>query len=703
MTPALSVRDLTVSFKGRGGTWITAVDGLSFDLERGEVLGLVGESGSGKSTVGLAAMGLHDPARTRVSGSVLVGGTEVAGAPESAVRALRGARIAMVFQDALAALSPFHTVGAQLAEAYRVHAPAGAGRRADAKEKALAVLERVGIPAARARDYPHRFSGGMRQRVMIAMALINSPDVLVADEPTTALDARVQRQVLGLLAELQEESGTAVLLITHDVGVVAQTCDRMLVMRGGRGLEEGPTRTLLNDAAHPYTRALIGAAPTLNTVPGTRLPTVDDPAPAAGGKEVSAAAAGRLVAESGGAGQTPAGGGRVALRGVSAVAAEGVAAAGAGRELSAATAGRTEAESGGAGQRVAGHRRAAVRGLSAVAAEGTARAGAGKGVSAGAEGAACAGAGKEVSAATVGRPAVESGGAGQRVAGHRRAAVRGLSAVAAEGTAPAGAGPGAAWPLAEVVDLRVEFGGRRRLWGGRGAVQAVRGVSLRIGAGETLGLVGESGSGKSTTARVLAGLQRPTSGAVRFDGRDISRAAAGTRLRRELSRDVQLVFQDPYASLNPRRTVEEIVTTPLRVHTALGREERRARAVELLEQVGLQAAHLGRYPHEFSGGQRQRIGIARALALRPRLVIADEPVSALDVSVQAQVLNLLMDLRDELGLSLLFVSHDLAVVRHFCDRVAVMRAGAVVESGPRDEVFGDPKAPYTRELLAATM
>ncbi|MFC5148522.1 dipeptide ABC transporter ATP-binding protein [Streptomyces aureoversilis] len=664
MTPVLSIRDLTVSFRGRDGAEAVAVDGLSFDLERGEVLGLVGESGSGKSTVGLAAMGLHDPARTRVSGSVLVGGTEVVGAPESAVRALRGARIAMVFQDALAALSPFHTVGAQLAEAYRVHAPAGGGRRADAKEKALAVLERVGIPAARARDYPHRFSGGMRQRVMIAMALINSPDVLIADEPTTALDARVQRQVLGLLAELQEESGTAVLLVTHDVGVVAQTCDRMLVMRGGRGLEEGPTRKLLNDAAHPYTRALIGAAPTLNTAPGTRLPTVDDPAPAAAGdggagQAVSAATASRPVVESGGAERSPAGHRRAAPQGLIAVAAEGGAAAGAGQERSAATVSRAAVEAGGAGQKSAGHRQAAARGLGAVAAGGTA----------------AAGAGREPSAATAGCSAVEAGGA-------RPASTR---------------------PLAEVVDLRVEFGGRRGLRRGRGAVQAVRGVSLRIGAGETLGLVGESGSGKSTTARVLAGLQRPTSGAVRFDGRDISRAAADTRLRRELSRDVQLVFQDPYASLNPRRTVEEIVTTPLRVHTALGREERRARAAELLEQVGLRAAHLGRYPHEFSGGQRQRIGIARALAPRPRLVVADEPVSALDVSVQAQVLNLLMDLRDELGLSLLFVSHDLAVVRHFCDRVAVMRAGAVVESGPRDEVFGDPKAPYTRELLAATM
>ncbi|WKK22673.1 ABC transporter ATP-binding protein [Streptomyces olivoreticuli] len=545
----LDVRDLTVSFTGRGAT-VTAVDNVSFGLDRGEVLGLVGESGSGKSTVGLAAMGLHDAARTTVTGSITVGGTEIVGTPDSALRKLRGARIAMVFQDALAALSPFHTVGAQLAEAYRLHAGTG---RAEARERAATMLDRVGIPAARARDYPHQFSGGMRQRVMIAMALINAPDVLIADEPTTALDARVQRQVLSLMSELAQESGTAVLLITHDVGVVAEMCDRMLVMRGGRDIESGPTRKLLTDASHPYTRALIGAAPTLSTVPGSRLPTVDDPEPD-----------------------------------------------------------RT---------------------------------------------------------------------------------VRGTERASGEGAV-----------LAEVTDLTVEFPGRRSLWGRRAQpVAAVRGVGLRVRRGETLGLVGESGSGKSTTARVLAGLQRPTTGSVRFDGRDIGRASVDTALRRELSRDVQLVFQDPYASLNPRRTVEEIVTLPLRVHTTLDAAARRERAAELLGQVGLDAAHLSRYPHEFSGGQRQRIGIARALAPRPRLIIADEPVSALDVSVQAQVLNLLMDLRDELGLSLLFVSHDLAVVRHFCDRVAVMRAGTVVESGPRDEVFDDPKADYTRELLAATM
>ncbi|MET9647393.1 dipeptide ABC transporter ATP-binding protein [Streptomyces syringium] len=707
MTPVLRVRDLTVSFSGSDAA-VTAVDGLSFDLARGEVLGLVGESGSGKSTVGLAAMGLHDAARTSVGGSITVGGVEVVGAPDARLRGLRGARIAMVFQDALASLSPFHSVGEQLAEAYRVHSGAG---RAAARARAADMLDRVGIPAARARDYPHQFSGGMRQRVMIGMALINAPDVLIADEPTTALDARVQRQVLSLLAELRQESGTAVLLITHDVGVVAETCDRMLVMRDGHLIEEGPTGRLLTAAEHPYTRALIGAAPTLTSTPGTRLPTVPLPLPGGG-----VAAASRPAAVSGGAGQGAglAGHRRSAPPGRGAVAAgtaaedavsEPLDAARAGVAFSAATASRSAAVSGGAGQGagLAGHRRSASPGPGVVAA-GTA--------AEDAEPLDVARAGASLSAATASRsalpgPGVVAAGTAVEDAEPLDVARAGASPSAATASRSAPPGPGgvaAEGPLAEVVDLHVEFGVRRGPWGRRGEpVRAVRGVGLRIEPGETLGLVGESGSGKSTTARVLAGLQRPTAGDVRFDGRDIARAAVDPRLRRELSRDVQLVFQDPYASLNPRRTVEEIVTTGLRIHTDLDAAARRARAVELLEQVGLDPAHLTRYPHEFSGGQRQRIGIARALAPRPRLIIADEPVSALDVSVQAQVLNLLMDLRDELGLSLLFVSHDLAVVRHFCDRVAVMRAGVVVESGPRDEVFDAPKAVYTRELLAATM
>ncbi|MFC0849197.1 dipeptide ABC transporter ATP-binding protein [Streptomyces noboritoensis] len=549
MSAVLRIRDLSVSFTGSRGALVRAVEGVSLEVAAGEVLGLVGESGSGKSTVGLAALGLHDPARTRIEGSVEVAGTEVVGAPESRLRGLRGSRIAMVFQDALAALSPFHTVGAQLAEAYRVHHKGAS--RAEGRERAAAMLERVGIAAARAGDYPHQFSGGMRQRVMIAAALVNAPDVVVADEPTTALDARVQRQVLDLLAELGRENGTAVLFVSHDMGVVGDFTDRTAVMRNGRVVEEGTTARLLTDASHPYTRALTGAAPTLATVPGSRLATVDEPAPV-----------------------TP--------------------------------------------------------------------------------------------------------------------------------PRPAAAPVASVVPLAELAGIRVEFPGRRGLSVRRPEpVVAVRDVSLRIEPGRTLGLVGESGSGKSTTARVLAGLQRPTAGTVRFDGRDVSDAARDTALRRELSRDVQLVFQDPYASLNPRRTVEEIVTTPLRAHTRMDRDERRERAAGLLKQVGLAEDRLDRYPHEFSGGQRQRIGIARALAVRPRLVIADEPVSALDVSVQAQVLNLLMDLRDELGLSLLFVSHDLAVVRHVCDEVAVMRGGVLVESGERDRVFEEPSSEYTKELLAA--
>ncbi|MDY0810097.1 ABC transporter ATP-binding protein [Kitasatospora purpeofusca] len=547
--PVLSVRDLSVSFADpRGGEPVHAVRGLSFDLARGEVLGLVGESGSGKSATGLAVLGLHDPRTTTVTGSVRLDGQELVGAGEQVLRRVRGGRIALVFQDALTSLSPFHTVGAQLAEMYRLHHP-GAGR-AEARRKAAGMLDRVGIPAARTNDHPHRFSGGMRQRVMIAMALLNTPDVLIADEPTTALDARVQDQVLELLGELQREHGTAVLLVSHDLGVVAGSTDRTLVLRGGREVETAPTPALLAAPREPYTRALVGAALTLDSVPGTPLPTVDDPSPAP-----------RALPRSG-------------------------------------------------------------------------------------------------------------------------------------PTSAAGR-----W-LVEVEDLSVHFPGRRRFPGTRSEpVRAVEGLGLRIAPGETLGLVGESGSGKSTTSRVLAGLQPATGGTVRYDGLDATRPDRA--LRRRLGKEVQLVFQDPYASLNPRRTVAQTLETPLRLHTALGAGERRQRSAELLEQVGLPAGRLDRYPHEFSGGQRQRIGIARALAAEPRLIIADEPVSALDVSVQAQVLNLLMELRERLGVAFLFVSHDLAVVRHFCDRVAVMHRGRLVESTDRDRLFAAPHTDYTRELLAA--
>ncbi|MFD0274880.1 dipeptide ABC transporter ATP-binding protein [Kitasatospora sp. NPDC127111] len=589
MTPVLSIRDLSVTFADpRGGAPVPAVRNLSFDLARGEVLGLVGESGSGKSATGLAVLGLHDPRTTTVTGSIRLGATtpgagggnggksrnsrdrgdggrgrggrgggaapegadqeglELVGAGESVLREVRGGRIALVFQDALTSLSPFHGVGEQLAEMYRLHHPRAG--RTEARRRAAAMLDRVGIPAARLRDHPHQFSGGMRQRVMIAMALMNDPDVLIADEPTTALDARVQRHVLELLAELQREHGTAVLLISHDLGVVAGTTDRTLVLRGGEQVESAPTASLLAAPQQPYTRALVGAALTLETVPGTPLPTVDDPSPP-------------LILP-----------------------------------------GRT-----------------------------------------------------------------------------RRATDR--------------------W-LVELEDLTVTFPGTRNLRGRRREpVRAVEGLSLRIAPGETLGLVGESGSGKSTTSRVLARLQPATAGRLRYDGVDAT--TPDRALRRRLGKEIQLVFQDPYAALNPRRTVAQTLDTPLRLHTGLSAGERRERSAELLERVGLPAAHLDRYPHEFSGGQRQRIGIARALAPEPRLIVADEPVSALDVSVQAQVLNLLMELRERLGIAFLFVSHDLAVVRHFCDRVAVMHRGRLVESTDRDRLFAAPHTDYTRELLAA--
>ncbi|MFJ9695281.1 dipeptide ABC transporter ATP-binding protein [Kitasatospora sp. NPDC101183] len=549
--PVLSVRDLTVAFADpRGGAPVTAVRGVSFDLAPGEVLGLVGESGSGKSTVGLAVLGLHDPRTTTVTGSIRLGGRELTGAPESELREVRGGRAALVFQDALTSLSPFHGVGAQLAEMYRLHHPRAS--RAEARRRAAEMLDRVGIAAARAGDHPHRFSGGMRQRVMIAMALMNDPQVLIADEPTTALDARVQSQVLDLLDELRREHGTAVLLVSHDLGVVAGRTDRTLVLRGGSEVESAPTAELLAAPREPYTRALVGAALRMDSVPGSALPTVDDPSPTA----------------------------RFRVR-----------------------------------------------------------------------------------EAPVGRP------------------------------------EGGRW-LVEVENLTVHFPGRRRLPSLRAEpVRAVDGVGLRIAPGETLGLVGESGSGKSTTARVLAGLQAPTGGRVRYDGLDATRP--DRELRRRLSREIQLVFQDPYASLNPRRTVGGTLDTPLRLHTPLDAAGRRERAAELLEQVGLSPDHLDRHPHEFSGGQRQRIGIARALAAEPRLIIADEPVSALDVSVQAQVLNLLMELRERLGVAFLFVSHDLAVVRHFCDRVAVMHRGRLVETADRDRLFAAPHTDYTRGLLAA--
>ncbi|MFZ3472719.1 dipeptide ABC transporter ATP-binding protein [Streptomyces sp. 4.24] len=529
----VEVTGLVVDFPvGGPGEFVRAVDGISFTLEQGRALGLVGESGSGKSTVAAALLGLHQGTGARLGGSVRVGGTEVGSASPAELRALRGAVAAMVFQDPLSSLDPYYAIGDQIAEVYRIHADVS--RRA-ARARAVEVLDRVGIPDAvrRSRARPHEFSGGMRQRALIAMALACEPRLLIADEPTTALDVTVQAQILDLLHGLREERGLGLLLVTHDVGVAAESVDELLVMRDGSAVERGPVGSVLSAPADPYTRALLAAVPRL-----------DVPRPA--------------------------------------------------------------------------------------------------------------------------RPGAEPG-----------------PGAAAE--APAGEAPAGEAPVVEAFSLRKEFGrGKRR-------VAAVDGVSLAVRAGETLGIVGESGSGKSTLGRMLVGLLEPGSGQVRHAGREVAGVAAG----------VQMVFQDPVSSLNPRRSIGESIADPLRAAGEREESAIRARVGELLVRVGLEEAHYDRYPHEFSGGQRQRVGIARALAPRPRLIVCDEPVSALDVTTQAQVTALLAELQRELGIALVFIAHDLAVVRQVSDRVAVMRGGAIVEEGPVDEVYDRPAHAYTRQLLAA--
>ncbi|PVE09885.1 dipeptide ABC transporter ATP-binding protein [Streptomyces scopuliridis] len=530
----IHVEDLTVDFPagepGGAGT-VRAVDGLSFTLTAGRAIGLVGESGSGKSTVASALLGLHRGTGARVGGTVRVGGTDVGAASERELRALRGAVAAMVFQDPLSSLDPYYAVGDQIAEVYRVHTDAT--RRA-ARARAVEVLDRVGIPdaARRAGARPHEFSGGMRQRALIAMALACEPRLLIADEPTTALDVTVQAQILDLLHDLRHETGMGLLLVTHDVGVAAESVDEVLVMRHGREVERGPVAEVLGAPRDTYTRTLLAAVPRVDTPLG---------APRTG--------------------------------------------------------------------------------------------------------------------------------------------------AAASSPGPAGEA------LLEAVGLRREF---RR---GRRTVTAVDGVSLTVHPGETLGIVGESGSGKTTLGRMLVRLLDPSAGGLRYRGTEI--ATASEKELRPYRRELQMVFQDPVASLNPRRSVGESVADPLRAAGVLDERRLVARVRELLDRVGLDPDRYDRYPHEFSGGQRQRVGIARALAAEPRLIVCDEPVSALDVTTQAQVTALLAELQRELGLALVFIAHDLAVVRQVSDRVAVMRGGRIVEQGTVEEVYGTPSEAYTKQLLAA--
>ncbi|BCL26922.1 dipeptide ABC transporter ATP-binding protein [Streptomyces aurantiacus] len=650
----LEVADLGVTFSTETGD-VPAVRGVSLRVRPGETLALVGESGSGKSTVALAAMGLL-PGNARASGRISVDGTDVVGATETKLSGLRGHTVSMVFQEPATALDPLTRVGAQIAEVVRNHRPLSAK---EAAREAVALLRRVGIPDAerRASAYPFQLSGGQRQRVVIAMAIANAPSLLIADEPTTALDVTVQAEILDLLRGLTADSGTAVLLVTHNMGVVADFADRVAVMLEGEIVETGPVEAVLLRPTHEYTRRLLEAVPRLavaepRTGAGTGAGT--------GGAPASTPTPTESGAETGAETGTDAGTGT-----------EAGTDAGTGTEADA----RARADAG------------AGTGAEAVAAGGG-------GVRSGV----AVGGGGEGRAGREADPAVKVAGrsvdAARPIAPPVALAGRAAAGASADSPADGTAGAPADTPVVDLRDVSVRFGRGRR------GVEALQGVSFTVRAGETLGLVGESGSGKSTAARVALGLVRPTSGAVSLFGTDLGRARG--RGRRALLAGVGVVLQDPVASLDARMSVAECVAEPLRVHRrGMPTAERRARVADVLERVRLSRELASRGPRELSGGQRQRVSLARALVLEPRLLVADEPTSALDVSVQRTVLDVIAELQAELGFACLFVSHDLAVVQRFAQHVVVLRAGRVEERGTTATTLTHPETEYTRGLIAA--
>lgn len=601
MSPLLEVTDLAVTFP-TGGDPVTAVRGISYRIEPGEVVAMVGESGSGKSVSAMAAIGLL-PEYAQVRGSVRLHDTELVGLGDDAMSRFRGKTVGMVFQDPMSALTPVYTVGDQIAEAIEIHQPR-VGKKA-ARRRAVELLELVGIaqPERRARAFPHELSGGERQRVVIAIAIANDPDLLICDEPTTALDVTVQAQILEVLKTARDITGAGVLIITHDLGVVAEFADRALVMYAGRVVESASVPDLYRDRRMPYTVGLLGSVPRLDAAQGTRLVPIPGAPPSLAGLDPGCPFAPRcpLAIEEC----------RLAEPELLSVDAD--------------------------------HRAACIR--------------------------------------------------TDQVDGRSAADIYGVSTEARQ---------------AESVDTSVvvrvrDLAKTYRLTKGvlrrsAGEVRAVDGVSFELRQGRTLGIVGESGSGKSTTLHEILELTGPESGSIEVLGTDVTALSAANR--RALRRDIQVVFQDPVASLDPRLPVFELLAEPLRAN-GFDKSRTNSRVAELLEIVGLRRADAVRYPAEFSGGQKQRIGIARALALQPKILALDEPVSALDVSIQAGIVNLLLDLQERFGLSYLFVSHDLSVVKHLAHDVVVMHAGAIMEQGDSRQVFADPQHEYTRQLLNA--
>ena len=601
--PLLQVQNLTVTFPTEAGE-LAAVRGLSYHVAPGEVVAMVGESGSGKSAAAMAVIGLL-PEYAEVSGSVRLGGAELLGMSDADLSRIRGALIGTVFQDPMSALTPVYTVGDQIAEAITVHHRQVS--KAEARRRAVELMDLVGIDRAetRARSFPHELSGGERQRVVIAIAISCDPDLIICDEPTTALDVTVQAQILEVLKTARDVTGAGVLIITHDLGVVAEFADRALVMYAGRAVEAAGVESLYADRRRPYTARLLGSVPRLDSPRGTRLVPIPGAPPS-------------LVMMGPGCPFAPR------------------------CPLAIPACGESEPDLGAVapGHSAACFRSDQVAGRSAA----------------------------EIFGVNTAAPDVDAESSGEVVV-----RVKDLSKT---------------YRLTKGVVLRRQIG----------EVRAVDGISFELPRGRTLGIVGESGSGKSTTLHEILELRAPQSGSIEVLGNDVATLNAGRR--REVRRDLQVVFQDPVAALDPRLPVFDILAEPLSAN-GFGKDATEARVSELLEIVGLSRADAGRYPGEFSGGQKQRIGIARALALQPKILALDEPVSALDVSIQAGIINLLLDLQREFDLSYLFISHDLSVVKLLAHRVAVMQHGKIVEYGEADEVFAHPRHDYTRALLAA--
>jgi peptide/nickel transport system ATP-binding protein len=623
----LEVTGLHTEITTRAGV-VHAVDGVSLTVAPGESVGLVGESGSGKTMTGMSVLRLLPPGASITGGSVRFDGTELTELSDAAMRRLRGNDIALISQDPMSSLNPTRTIGSQLREAYRIHA--GGTRRA-ATERAIEVLGLVGMPrpAERLDDYPHQLSGGMRQRAMIAIGLVCGPKLLIADEPTTALDVSIQAQILALIDDLRSRLSMGVLLITHDMGVIAGHTDRVAVMYGGQVAEQAETAVLFREPRHRYTQALLRSMPTLEQDRNTSLANIPGTPPTLIGLAPMCRFAPRCAfATEDCRTQDPA-----------------LTQAGPGHAFACFHPAEPGTALPGSAQ---SHPTLASEPVSAAA-----------------------------PAKAMPRAEAPASSAGDGVHGTPQV-------------------PGE--PLIELagVVMRFHLPAAVPFKPGR-VVQAVSGVSLTVRAGETIGIVGESGCGKTTLGRMIVGLERPTSGSVAFDGRDLGKLRGAEFRRRR--RDLQMMFHDSAAALDPRMRVSALIGEPLAVQHAATRRERRGTVAELLDAVGLPRDAGRRYAHEFSGGQRQRIAMARALALNPRVIVADEPVSALDVSVQAQILNLMRSLQRQYGLTYVVISHDLSLLKYLADRVGVMYLGTLVELGDSDEVYSAPRHPYTAGLI----